>query len=157
MSAFLADPPSFTGFYRANARDVLIFFTRRTFDAAAALDLTAETFAQAFASRRTFRSATDEEARGWLFTIARRQLERTEELAGLSDLRGVLREQLSALDAGQRDALWLRVVDEQPYAQVAQRLGITEQAARTRVSRALRTRRRCAHRAGGRPDRGHRP
>ena len=50
----------------------------------------------------------------------------------------MLREQLAGLDRGQRQALWLRVVDERPYVEVAARLGITEQAARMRVSRALR-------------------
>jgi RNA polymerase sigma factor (sigma-70 family) len=67
------------------------------------------------------------------------ELERIEEMAGLGALRAALRDQLVALDAGQRQALWLRVVDEQPYARVAQQLGISEQAARARVSRALRT------------------
>jgi len=154
-------------FYREHARGLLLFFARRTFDAEAALDLTAETFAAAFASRRTLRGATDEEVGGWLFAIGRRQLaryfeagavsrelvrrlgvqtpvaasaelERIEELAGLGTLRAALRDQLVALDAGQRQALWLRVVNEQPYAPVAEQLGISEQAARARVSRALR-------------------
>ncbi len=65
------------------------------------------------------------------------ELERIEALAGLDVLRAALREQLALLDGGQRDALWLRVVDEEPYSQVASRLGISEQAARMRVSRAL--------------------
>jgi RNA polymerase sigma factor (sigma-70 family) len=167
VDGFLSDATAFSAFYRANAKRLLVFFTRRTFDAEAALDLTAETFAAAFASRRTFRGATDEEAAGWLFVIARRQLsryfeagevsrklirrlgvqspvatsaelERIDELAGLGALRATLRAQLITLDAGQRQALWLRVVDEQPYARVAAQLGISEPAARARVSRALR-------------------
>jgi DNA-directed RNA polymerase specialized sigma24 family protein len=76
VEGFLGDSGTFSAFYRANARTLLLLFTRRTFDAEAALDLTAETFAEAFASRRAFRGATDEEAGGWLFTIARRQLAR---------------------------------------------------------------------------------
>ena len=167
MDGFLSDPGAFSTFYSEHARTLLLFFTRRTFDVEAALDLTAETFAVAFASRRKFRGATDEEAGGWLFAIGRRQLarffeagavsrdlvrrlgvvtpsvgeaeiERIEELAGLGTLRAALRDQLVALDAGQRQALWLRVVNEQPYAEVARQLGISEQAARARVSRALR-------------------
>jgi RNA polymerase sigma factor (sigma-70 family) len=167
VEGFLSDPGAFSTFYSAHARALLLFFTRRTFDAEAALDLTAETFAAAFASRRNFRGATDEEAGGWLFAIGRRQLarffqagavsqdlvrrlgvvtpsvgeteiERIEELAGLGTLRAALRDQMAALDAGQRQALWLRVVNEEPYAKVAQELGISEQAARARVSRALR-------------------
>lgn len=167
MESFLADSQAFSAFYRAHARALLVFFARRTLDAEVALDLTGETFAAAFASRHSFRGDTDAQAGGWLFAIARRQLaryfeagvaarelqrrlgvsvpvageaelERIEGLAGLVDLRAVLREQLAGLDRGQRQALWLRVVDERPYAEVAARLGISEQAARMRVSRALR-------------------
>jgi RNA polymerase sigma factor (sigma-70 family) len=167
VEGFLSDPGAFSTFYSAHARALLLFFTRRTFDVEAAVDLTAETFAVAFASRRKFRGATDQEAGGWLFAIGRRQLarffeagaasgdlvrrlgvvtpsvadaeiERIEELAGLGTLRAVLRDQLGALDTGQRQAVWLRVVNEEPYAKVAQQLGISEQAARARVSRALR-------------------
>jgi RNA polymerase sigma-70 factor (ECF subfamily) len=166
MDGFLADPHGFSRFYRAHSRDVLVFFVRRTFDAQVALDLTAETFAQAFAGRRSFRGQSEEEAGGWLFTIARRQLarylhagtaekamlarigvqtplaatgelERIDELAELDVLRTAVREQLELLQGGQRDALRLRVVEEQPYSQVAAQLGISEHAARMRVSRAL--------------------
>jgi DNA-directed RNA polymerase specialized sigma24 family protein len=45
---------------------------------------------------------------------------------------------LEDLSPQQRDAVRLRVVDELAYPVVAARLGITEQAARARVSRALR-------------------
>lgn len=164
---FLAGEQAFSRFYRANVDALLVFFTRRTFDPQISLDLVAETFTQAFAGRRGFRGSGDAEAAAWLFAIARRQLaryfesgrirrrlsrrlaggtptltdaelERIEELASLDDLRTVLREQLGELDPGQQQALWLRVVEEQPYAAVAARLGISEQAARTRVSRALR-------------------
>ena len=167
MRGFLSGPEQFSCFYRTHSREVLVYFTRRTFDAQAALDLTAETFAAAFGSRGSFSGDTDAQAGGWLFAIARRQLaryfeagvaarelrrrlgvpvpvageaelERIEELAGLADLRAVLREQLAGLDRGQRQALWPRVVDERPYVEVAARLGISEQAARMRVSRSLR-------------------
>jgi len=164
---FLSSEDAFTGLYRANIEQLLVFFTRRTYDPQAALDLAAETFAQAFHSRRTFRGTSDGDATSWLFAIARRQLaryyehgvvrrrlsqrlvggipvasevelERIEDLASLQDVRLLLKEQIQALESGQREALWLRVVEEQPYATVAQRLGISEQAARARVSRALR-------------------
>jgi RNA polymerase sigma-70 factor (ECF subfamily) len=77
MDRFLADPQKFSDFYRSHAKAVLIlliYFTRRTFDAEVALDLTAETFASAYAARDKFRGTTDQEAGGRLFTIARRQL-----------------------------------------------------------------------------------
>jgi RNA polymerase sigma-70 factor (ECF subfamily) len=44
---------------------------------------------------------------------------------------------LAQLPEGQRKAVRLRVVDELPYAQVAQRLGCSEGAARVRVTRGL--------------------
>lgn len=167
MSSWLESAQAFGEFYRANAESVLVFFARRTLDPQVALDLTSETFAQAFQSRRTFRGATEVEASGWLFAIARRQLagyfeegkarakltsrlrggrlvasddqlERIEELASLGATRSALRKRLRDLEPGQIDALWLRVVEEQPYAAIAQRLGINEQAARARVSRGLR-------------------
>jgi len=42
------------------------------------------------------------------------------------------------LNAGQRQAVQLRVVEERPYDEVALALGISEQTARARVSRGLR-------------------
>ena len=163
---FLADDAAFSALYRRHARALLVYFTRRTYDVETALDLTAETFAQAFAARRRFRGGSDAEAHAWLFTIASRQLagylrrgyaqrtlvarlgievpaaspaetERILELAGLRSLRTVIAQELARLSTDQREALQLRVVDELSYAAVAQRLGISEQAARMRVSRGL--------------------
>jgi DNA-directed RNA polymerase specialized sigma24 family protein len=74
VDGFLGSEADFSRFYREHVDGVLIFFTRRCFDAQVALDLTAETFAQAFASRRGFRGGADGEAAAWLFAIARRQL-----------------------------------------------------------------------------------
>jgi RNA polymerase sigma-70 factor, ECF subfamily len=156
-----------TDFYAAHSRQLLVFFARRTFDVEAARDLTAETFAQAFEHRRRFRGSTDAEARGWLYGIARHQLsryarsgvverkaverlgirlptvgeddyERVVELAGLAQLRERVAAAFGELSDGQRDALRLRVVDERSYSEVARTLGISEQTARARVSRALR-------------------
>ena len=165
-TAWLADEVAFSAFYRGHAEALLVFFTRRTYDVEGALDLTAETFAQAFAARRRFRGGSDAQAGAWLFAIASAQLaaylrrgyaqrrlvtrlgvqvpeastaetERILDLAGLGSLRAVIAQELSRLSGEQRDALQLRVVDELPYADVASRLGISEQAARMRVSRGL--------------------
>jgi RNA polymerase sigma-70 factor (ECF subfamily) len=62
-----------------------------------------------------------------------------EQRAGLSALRALLRGELERLGEGQREALQLRVVEERSYAEVARRLGVSEQTARARVSRGLRT------------------
>jgi RNA polymerase sigma factor (sigma-70 family) len=106
--------------------------------------------------------------RAWLFTVARRQVSRylrrgrverravqrlgirlpslheddvaaIEERAGLDELRAALGVELARLSLEQREALRLRVVEDRSYAEVALVLGISEQAARARVSRGLRT------------------
>jgi RNA polymerase sigma-70 factor (ECF subfamily) len=61
-----------------------------------------------------------------------------EERAGFGDLRAALGAELARLSVEQRDALQLRVVEERPYPEVARVLGVSEQAARARVSRGLR-------------------
>lgn len=57
--------------------------------------------------------------------------------AGLGVLRSELSAALAQLSPGVRSAVQLRIVDELPYSDLAGRLGITEQAARARVSRGL--------------------
>lgn len=157
----------FAVLYRAHSRDVLVFLTRRTLDPDSAMDLTAETFAQALRSRRRFRGTTVDEERAWLFGIAKHVLSRSlrrgrsedralrrlafeppsldaddtaqiVELAGLSDLRAAVAAELRALSTQQREAVHLRIVDELSYEQVAARLRISEPTARARVSRGLR-------------------
>lgn len=157
----------FMALYRAEAEAVLVFLTRRTFDAELAVELTAETFAEGWRSRHTLRGTSAVERRAWLFTIARRRwagyLERgrversalrrlgmqlprfheddlaaIDERAGLPALRAELAGELAQLSAEQQRALQLRVVEELPYPQVARELGVSEQTARARVSRGLR-------------------
>jgi RNA polymerase sigma factor (sigma-70 family) len=164
----MADPEGFVPFYRQEAEAVLLFLTRRTLDGEIALELTAETFAQAWRGWPRIREDSREEMRAWLFTVARRQLghylrrgraHRTavnrlgihtprvheddlsaiEDAAGLGDVRLGLKAELERLSGEQREALQLRVVEEMPYEEVARRLGVSEQAARARVSRGLRT------------------
>jgi RNA polymerase sigma-70 factor (ECF subfamily) len=145
-----------------------VHIARKTMDAGVAADLTAETFAQAYMHRQQFRGHTREEAVGWLYGIARHQvshfvrrdraearalerlgmqrpqltdaeLERLEDLAGISDLRQRVASHLSDLSHEQQEALRLRVLEEQTYEQMADHLGINEQAVRARVSRGMRT------------------
>jgi RNA polymerase sigma factor (sigma-70 family) len=154
--------------YRDNARPLLVYFIRRTYDAQAASDLVADTFAAALAARTSFRGGDSSgELAAWLYGIARHRLaayfkrgrierralrrlpvdraelgeeeiDRIEELAGLSALRSRVADGLDGLSPDYRDALRLRVVDELPYADVAARLAISEDTARARVSRGLR-------------------
>jgi RNA polymerase sigma-70 factor (ECF subfamily) len=158
---------AFIELYEREGEAVLRFLARRTLDVDVAVDLTAETFAQAWRGWSRLRVGTPEELRGWLFVIARRQLARylrrgrverralerfglqsplvheddrgeIEQAAGLGELRRALGGELAKLSAEQREALQLRVVDELSYAEVALRLGVSEPAARARVSRGLR-------------------
>lgn len=158
----------FAAMYEREIEKVLIFLARRTLDVTLAADLAAETFALAFDSWVRLQVRTDEEIRAWLFTVARRQVSRylrraraeqravrrlgirvpnvyeedvalIEARAGLGDLRTAVSFQLSRLNPHQRDAVRLRVVEERPYPEVATILGVSEQTARARVSRGLRT------------------
>jgi RNA polymerase sigma factor (sigma-70 family) len=152
----------FTELYRRHALQVYSWFRARL--AWAAADLTAETFAQAWISRRRFRDECDGTALPWLLGIGRNVLgetvrrdrveTRARERLGLpldlaaEDGYEAVEERLSprralvaALDEipdHERQALELRVVDGLAYADVADRLAIRPAAARLRVSRALR-------------------
>ncbi|HWF24009.1 MAG TPA: sigma-70 family RNA polymerase sigma factor [Solirubrobacteraceae bacterium] len=161
------DADAFSLLYEREGEAVLVFLARRTLDVETAVELTAETFAIALGSWGRVRELGAEQARAWLFTVARRRYGRylrkarverravqrlgirvptvhhddlalIEERAGLSELRAALGPELARLSDGQRQALQLRVVEERPYDEVALRLGISEQTARARVSRGLR-------------------
>jgi RNA polymerase sigma factor (sigma-70 family) len=154
--------------YRSHARALLSFFARRVLDPEVALDLVAETFAAAFAGRAQCRAGDQDEALRWVYGIAHNQYagyirrgavqkralaklgvevptmtehayERIIELTGLERLRGRIAGALEQLPDDQRVALELRVVGERPYSEFAAELGITEQVARARVSRGLRS------------------
>lgn len=166
LIASRTEPEAFTELYRRHAEDLLRYFARRTLDPETAAELTAETFAEAFASRANYR---DQGVNGvaWLYGIARHRLgrffrngrveaaarrklgmperdlapqdyERIEDLIDFAPIREALVEALDTLNDEQRDALSLRVIDGLGYAEVAERLKCTEQNARQRVSRGLR-------------------
>lgn len=156
------DPSAFSELYERHVAAVYRWLRPRLEWAAS--DLTAETFARAWLSRRRFRDECDGSALPWLLgiaanvladTVRRNRIEtRARERLGLPlDLaredgyaeveerlspRLTLERSLGSLPEHERQALELRVVDELPYAQVAKRLSIRPAAARLRVSRALR-------------------
>ena len=161
------DSSDFANLYDRHAAELLGFFVRRTYDPDVGVDLLAETFAVAFRDRRQFRGEDLAAARPWLYGIARHRLamyfrrgrverralarlgverralsepeyDRIEELATAGELRERLAVALDGLPAEQRDALRLRVVEGLPYSDVARELGVSEQTARARTSRALR-------------------
>ena len=166
LAASARDPEAFGRFYDRYAVALLGFFVRRTADAQTAADLTAETFAAAFASRRSYRD-TGAPAFAWLLGIARHHLAdalrhervddrarrrlglervalddeslaRIEELADLRAFRAAVADALDALPPETARAVALRVTEELPYREVAERLGCSEGAARVRVARGLR-------------------
>jgi RNA polymerase sigma factor (sigma-70 family) len=161
------DPEAFREFYDRYAAWIRSWFLRHTGSDSASLDLTAETFAQAWHASRRFKDMADGSGAPWLFGIARNLLrqyhkhnriesaarerlglqvafaecedyERIDERSEASALAPLLRHAVRALPAEQRRALELRVVQQLPYEAVAGRLGCSQNAARLRVSRALR-------------------
>jgi RNA polymerase sigma factor (sigma-70 family) len=168
LHAARTDPQAFREFYDRYALWVRAWFTRETSSETAALDLTAETFAQAWRGVRRFRDLADGSGAPWLFGIARNLLrqyhkhnrietaarerlglplafadsdeyERVDDREAASSLAPRLQVAMGALPADQRRALQLRVVQQLSYEEVAGRLGCSRNAARLRVSRALRT------------------
>ena len=161
------DPLAFREFYDRYAAWVRSWFLRQTGSDSAALDLTAETFAQAWHASRRFRDMADGSGAPWLFGIARNLLrqyhkhnriesaarerlglpaawadcedyEAVDERLEAGSLAPALRLAIKALPREQRRALELRVVQQLEYEEVAGALGCSQNAARLRVSRALR-------------------
>jgi len=163
----LDDPAAFQEFYRAYAERVVVYFARRAYDPELALDLAGETFAVALERRAQFRGSTGQEEQGWLFAIARSQLQHywrrgeveraalerighdpphatladiewVERVVDLPRLRSTVRSALECLPDDQAYAVVSRVVEERPYADLAGELNVSEQVVRARVSRGLR-------------------
>jgi RNA polymerase sigma factor (sigma-70 family) len=167
LAAASRDPLAFREFYDRYATWVRSWFQRQTGSDSAALDLTAETFAQAWYASKRFRDLADGSGAPWLFGIARNLLRQyhkhnriesaarerlglplagaecedydavDERMAAVS-LGPRLRLAVGALPLDQRRALELRVVHQLDYEEVAGALGCSQNAARLRVSRALR-------------------
>jgi RNA polymerase sigma-70 factor (ECF subfamily) len=162
-----ASPDAFGDFYEQMSAQVLCFFVTRTEDPQRAIDLTHETFMKAFEHRREFRGVSDEQAAAWLWRIARNELaqhwrSRSVELAAVErlglervtlsegevlegerfiaaeELREQIRRALAVLPEDQREVVRLRFVDDLSYEEIAQKLGVSNDAVRTRTSRALR-------------------
>ncbi len=162
------DPLAFREFYDRYAAWVRSWFQRQTGSDTAALDLTAETFAQAWHGARRFRDLAEGSGAPWLFGIARNLLrqyhkhnriesaarerlgmpaswaecedyDRVDERIAAVSLAPLLRHAVRALPSEQRRALQLRVVEQLDYEEIAGTLGCSQNAARLRVSRALRS------------------
>lgn len=159
-------PDEIADLYDRHAEAILAFLVRRSWDPEAAVDMLGETFAVALEGRRRFRGSADDAARAWLYGIARHHLadhyrrtgaqrralarlgierrpltdieyERIEDLASSRELRDHVAEELETLPVDQREAVRLRVVEEQGYQALSEALGISQDTARARVSRGL--------------------
>jgi RNA polymerase sigma factor (sigma-70 family) len=151
--------------YDEHARNLLGYFQSRTFSPETAADLCAETFATAIESHHNYRDELGEPG-AWLWGIARnllrgyqrsavvehraRQrlalrtptavddgLELVDDRCDAARLAVTLDRSLDLLSDGVAAAVRSRVVEGRSYREVALRLGCTEAAARTRVSRGL--------------------
>ena len=157
----LDDPDAFAELYDRHVAQIVAWSRVRVGDYAA--DLTAEVFAQAWHSRRRFRDEHEGSALPWLYGIAhnvlrsslrKRRVEHgARERLGLpvtlmhADFEAVddrlsfpaaVLQAFADLPDSERELLVLRVVEERPYSEIAQRLQCTPVAARLRVSRSLR-------------------
>ena len=155
------DPDAFAELYGRYAERIHAYFLRRSGDRAVALELTAETFAQAWLVRRRFADLADGSAAPWLFGIARNTLLMSVRRGALerraNQRLGVLErldrepatvspepswsdgadELLETLPPSQRDAVRLRVLEDLDYDEVAGALGTSPAAVRVRVHRGL--------------------
>jgi RNA polymerase sigma-70 factor (ECF subfamily) len=167
LAAASRDPLAFREFYDRYAGWVRSWFQRQTGSDSAALDLTAETFAQAWRASKRFKDLADGSGAPWLFGIARNLLRQyhkhnriesaarerlgmptawaeceeydaVDERITAGSLAPILRRAVRALPLDQRRALELRVVQQLDYEEIAGALGCSQNAARLRVSRALR-------------------
>jgi RNA polymerase sigma factor (sigma-70 family) len=167
LQAARQDPQAFREFYDRYAVWMRAWLVRQTGSETAALDLTAETFAQAWHASRRFKDMAGGSGAPWLFGIARNLVrqyhkhnrietaarermglpaafaecedyERVDDRIDAGAMAPALRHAVGALPSEQRKALELRVVEQLDYEEVAGRLGCSQNAARLRVSRALR-------------------
>jgi RNA polymerase sigma factor (sigma-70 family) len=161
LAAAATDAHAFREVYDRYAEPIHRFHLGRTRARDAAVDLTAETFAQAWLSRGRFRDLAGGSAAPWLFAIARHvlmasvrsqrlersacerlgilsALDRTEAPAEPSELwlEG-LDEAVASLTPDVRQAIRLRVLDDLSFDDVAEVMGTSAGAARVRVHRGL--------------------
>jgi RNA polymerase sigma-70 factor (ECF subfamily) len=155
-----ADPELFGEFYDRHRPVVLAYIGRRVRRPDLAVDVAAEVFARALQRRADYDPARGP-AIAWLLTIARNLLidaarrgrvadaarrrltmepivvddaglARVEADAGI-DVRAAL----ASLPPDVREAVLARVVAEEPYGLLAERVGVSQQVIRKRVSRGL--------------------
>ena len=153
-------PEDFGRFYDRYVEMLLGYFARRVHDPEMAADLTAETFAAALVARKRFRRGPTP-AVAWLFGIAQHKLadarrrgaaeDRTRRRLGMERIpvgeddaelitllgRDAAFTLIDELPAEQRAAVRDHVLEELPYAEIANAEQTSEAVIRKRVSRGL--------------------
>jgi RNA polymerase sigma factor (sigma-70 family) len=159
------DERAFEAFYRRHLGAIVGFHLRRTGRRELAFDLAAETFAAVVVSCERFDPEIGD-AGAWLFGIAANKLRdslrrgrveqearwrlahepvvvsdgdlaEVERLASESD-ESQLEIYLGVMSRAEREAVQARVLDEQPYEEIARSLSCSEAVVRQRVHRGLR-------------------
>ena len=166
------DQTAFETLFRAWQGEVFRWVARIVRDRAAAEDVTAEAFWRAYRSRARFDPARSFGA--WMRRIATNaaldHLRRARHDAGLAvdvaglhaahaagdpsasrDAREAVLRAVGRLSPALRVVVTLALVEEQPYAEIADALGISVAAVKVRVFRAVRALRRELERQGVRP------
>ena len=156
------DPDAFVEVCRRHTDALAGWLGATLRDDTLAREVLAETLSEAWFARGRFRDPGDGDARAWLFGIARNLVRRLyrdraiesrarrrlglpivepDEAAAIVDRIAAAQQapSLEPLPDEQRRALELRVVDDLDYAEIAERLELTPEGARTRVFRALGT------------------
>jgi RNA polymerase sigma factor (sigma-70 family) len=147
-------------FYERHVHALVAYVARRASEPDLVLDVVAETFARALEHRDQY-DASRGPAIAWLFGIARNEIaagvrrgrvadgyrkrvgmtpiELDDEAAEVMErhMHVDLRDALAALAPEQREAVFRRVLAEEPYAVIADQVGCSEQVVRKRVSRGL--------------------
>jgi RNA polymerase sigma-70 factor (ECF subfamily) len=145
----MSGPVTFGELLECFEREIFAYVLRLTGSRDDADDLYQETFLAAFRSWPPPRAGKE---RAWLYRIATNKaidrVRRSRRVVPLADLHlaaperdGVtladLRTAVGALPTGQRAAFVLRKVEGRSYAEVADVLGCSEEAARSRVAEAM--------------------
>lgn len=154
LAATPGDPNAFAVFYRRHVADVIVFVSRRVGRDEVG-DVVSEVFAASLVHRRRFDPArgtagawlagiathkiADLRRRGYAETRLYRRIGATRVAAAVELEPDADSGFLDGLPAKQRDAVAMRVIAERTYEQIANEQRVSEQTARKRVSRALRS------------------
>lgn len=162
------DLDAFESFFRQHQSAVYRWIVRIVRDPATAEDLTVETFLRAYRAHARFQP--DGNFEGWLRRIgtnaaldhlrtARRHVALSNDLpadpapdsAEQSESRRAIRSALASLPPRLRIVVLLGLIEERPYREISEALGISESAVKLRMFRAVRILRKKLQQWGVRP------